>query len=134
MARRNRGGDFSRGGGGNLSTHQTTQRLREMGAHVERAAKQALRAGAYKVVADAKSKVPVRSGKLKESIKAVPNRDGSSYRISADAKKNGVAYGQFVEFSPKINKPFLYPSLNENRTQIRENVKTAVQNAIRRGH
>ena len=134
MARRNRGGDFSRGGFGNLSTHQTTQRLREMGEHVERAAKQALRAGAYKVVADAKSKVPVRSGNLKNSIKAVPNGDGSAYRISANAKKNGVAYGQFVEFSPKINKPFLYPALNENRAQIRENVKTAAQNAIRRGH
>lgn len=105
-----------------------------MGEHVEQAAKQALRAGAYKVVADAKSKVPVRTGNLKNSIKAVPNRDGSAYRISANAKKNGVAYGQFVEFSPKINKPFLYPALNENRAQIRENIKTAAQNAIRRGH
>ena len=61
------------------------------------------------------------------------NSDGSSYRISANAKKNGVAYGQFVEFDPRINKAFLYPALDENRGRIRENVKTAVQNALRRG-
>ena len=133
MARRNRSGDFSRGGEGHLSASQTARRLREMGEHVEREAKQALRAGADKVVADAKRKVPVRTGKLRDSIKAVPNSDGSSYRISANAKKNGVAYGQFVEFDPRINKAFLYPALDENRGRIRENVKTAVQNALRRG-
>lgn len=131
---RNRSGDFSRGGEGHLSTSQTTRRLREMGTHVERAAKQALRTGAYKVVADAKSKVPVRTGNLRNSIKAEANRDGSVYRISANAKKNGVAYGQFVEFDPKIKTPFLYPALKENRQQIRENMKEAARQALRRGH
>lgn len=125
---------FSRGGEGHLGTSQTVKALREMGAHVERAAKQALKHGADKVVADAKSRVPVRTGNLKNSIKAVPNRDGSAYTLSANAQKNGVAYGQFVEFNPKINKPFLYPALDANRQQIRENIKDAVRQAVARGH
>lgn len=134
MARRNRSGNFSRGGEGHLSASQTVRRLREAGEHVEAAAKRALRNGAYTVVADAKSRVPVRTGNLKNSIKAEPNRDGSVYKISANAKKNGVAYGQFVEFNPAYKTPFLYPAMDAHRQQIRENVKDAAQQALRRGH
>lgn len=134
MTRRNRSGNFSRGGDGYLSASQTVRRLREAGKHVEAAAKQALRNGADAVVADAKSRVPVRTGNLKNSIKAEPNRDGSAYKISANAQKNGVAYGQFVEFNPAYKKPFLYPALDAHRQQIRENIKDAAQQALRRGH
>ena len=130
MARRDRS-DYTRG---YLSPSQVTRNLREMGEHVVSAAKAALERGANKVVADAKRNVPVKTGKLRDSIKAVPNRDKSAYKISANAKNNGVAYGQIVEFSPKINKPFLYPALDANRNQIRENIKEAARDAIRRGH
>lgn len=129
MARRDRS-DYTRG---YLSPSQVTRNLREMGEHVVSAAKAALERGANKVVADAKRKVPVRTGKLKDSIKAVPNGDKSAYRISANAKNRGVAYGQIVEFSPKIKKAFLYPALDENRQQIRENIKNAAHDAIARG-
>ena len=115
-------------------TGQTLRNLREMGEHVADASKRALRNGAYTVAADAKSRAPVKTGRLRDSIKVTGNRDGSSYKVSADASNNGYRYGKIVEYSPKINKPFMIPALNANRQQIRENIKNAARDAIRRGH
>lgn len=131
MARRNAG--FSRGRGTGTSTVKTIAALREIGEHVVDAAKAALKNGAYRVVADAKNRCPVRTGKLRDSIKAVPNRDGSVYEIEANAQNNGVYYGAIVEFSPKINKPFMYPAMDANRQQIRDNIDAAITNAARSG-
>ena len=116
------------------SRRQTLENLREMGGHVSEAAKRALRRGAYTVSADAKSRAPVRTGKLRDSIKVTANGGGTRYKVSADAKNNGYRYGKIVEFSPKTNKPFLYPALRANRQRIRENIKESARQAIRRGH
>ena len=116
------------------SNRQTLTNLREMGNHVAEATKRALRHGAHVVVADAKSRVPVKTGKLRDSIKATANRDGSNYKVSADAKNRGYRYGKIVEFNPKNKQPFLYPALDANRQQIRENIKEAARQAIRNGH
>lgn len=141
MARRRRSGrryhgskeSFSRGSITGAS--DAVRKLRELGEHVLTEAKMALHEGAMLVVADAKSRVPVKTGKLKESIKAVSLEDGAVYELSADARNsNGISYGQFVEFSPKIAKPFLYPAMDANRNIIANDVKNAIQDAIRRGH
>ena len=119
----------------NLSTTQATRKLHEIGEHVTKAAKSALKAGVYKVADDAKSRVPVRTGRLRDSIKVMSNRDGSSYKVSANAENNkGIRYGKIVEYSPKIQKPFLHPALDANRQQIRDSIETATREAIRRGH
>lgn len=124
---------FSRGGKGWVGLSQTIKELREIGEHVVEAAQAALKNGADRVVADAKSRCPVKTGKLRDSIKAVPNRDGTVYKIEANAQNNGVYYGQFVEFSPEINKPFLYPALEAHRQEIRDNIDAAITNAARSG-
>ena len=128
---------FSRGGKGWVGLSQTIKELREIGEHVVEAAKAALKEGADMVVADAKSRCPVKTGKLRDSIKAVPNREGSVYEIEANAQNEGayygVYYGQFVEFSPKINKPFLYPAMDANRQAVYELVSAAITNAARSG-
>lgn len=134
---------FSRGGKGWLGLSQSLKELREMGEHVLSAAKAALKNGADRVVADAKSRCPVKTGKLRDSIKAEPNRDGSLYWITANASKptnnpnstdGRFYYGQMVEFSPKINKPFLYPALEAHRQEIRDNIDAAINQAIQTGH
>lgn len=117
-----------------LSNRRTLENLREMGEHVANAAKRALRNGAYRVVADAKNRVPVRTGKLRDSIKATPNSDGSSYKISADAKNRGYRYGKVIEYANNREKAFLHPALDANRQQIRENIKNAARQAVRQGH
>lgn len=116
---------------GYQSTTQTINRLREIGEHVVNAAKRALEEGANKVKDTAYQNCPVRTGKLRDSIKTTPQRGGATYKISADAfNDKGVNYGRIVEYSPKINRPFMYPALDSNRVQIYNNIKDAVRSAI----
>lgn len=139
MARHIRGRSFrrhmeSRDRMGRNSVNRTLENFREMGEHVAAAAKQALKNSAYQVVADAKSNCPVgKTGNLRNSIHAEANRNGSSYKVVADADRNGFHYAKVVEFSPKINKPFLFPAIEENRARFNENVRNAVSQAIARG-
>ena len=129
---RNRGGNFQRGSVSGVE--EAVRKLREKGEHVLEAAKAALKDGAELIVNDAKSRCPVDTGKLKNSIKAVEVADGAVYELSADAKnQKGVPYGRFVELSPKINRPFLHPAVDANINAVRENVKQAIQDAINHG-
>lgn len=149
MARRNnyKSTSFSRG---KMSAGAVEQHLKELGNHVLEAAKQALKEGAEMVVKDAKSRCPVyeghkkkngkiyhwagaKPGDLRDSITAEPNNKGTVYRISANAKStDGFLYGQIVEFSPKVNRPFLYPALDANKKAVSEAVQNAIRNAIKR--
>lgn len=125
---RNRNGNFTRG---YQSTRRTLQQLHELGENVIIAAKTALKEGAGLIVDDARSRVPVATGKLKISIGAISKRDGAEYNISADAKNEyGIPYSQFVEFDPRINKPFLYPSLETNAGTVRRKIIDSIRNAI----
>lgn len=121
----------------------TENLLRGMGEDVLKAAKEALAKGAEEVVAEAKSRCPVYKGKdkrvtpgaLRDSIHAEKKRSGTLYRVTAGAKApDGTAYGKLVEFSPKINKPFLYPALDARRDGVRRGIVEAVKAALRRNH
>ena len=121
-----------------MSTYKTLAALREMGEHVVEAAKAELKKGADEIVADVKSRCPVKTGRLRDSIKAVSNRDGSVYWITANASVESPKsptgrfyYGAVVEFSPKINRPFLYPALDAHRQKIYDGVGKAISNAAR---
>ena len=139
---------FERGriGDERLSTAAGLEQLQILGEHVVEAAKAALKRGVDEVVADAKSRCPVRSGTLRDSIKAESNRDGTVYWISANASKEiknpelaaesgdgRFYYGLVVEFSPKINRPFLYPALDAHRQEIRDSIDAAISRAVRSG-
>lgn len=98
------------------------------------AAKNALKEGVDQVVADAKSRVRVDTGRLKASIKAVDVENGAAYEVQADARnpKDNIAYGQFEEFAP-WGHPFLMPALEAHAEPIRNNIRQAVDAAIQRG-
>lgn len=111
--------------------NQIMDNLRRKGLEVERAAKSALKNGVDKIVTDAQIRVPVKTGKLRDSICAEGEKDGAVYKITADAKNaEGVSYGQYVEYSPKINHPFLYPAINANIYKLNKNLKNAIKNAL----
>lgn len=94
------------------------------------AAKVALKQGADIVVDEAKNRVPVKTGKLKASIKSTPELEGAVYVISAYAtNKKGVDYAHFVEFGVN-GRPFFYPAIDARRDEINEMVKTAMKNAL----
>ena len=115
--------------------------LKELGAAAENAAKAALEEGADMLVKEAKARCPVYDGDdpravkgaLRDSIHAEKAKGGREYCIVADAQaKDGLYYGKIVEFSPKINKPFLYPAMDAKRKEIQQNIVAAVREAIRK--
>lgn len=115
--------------------------LTNMGEGVLEAAKKALAEGADMVVQEAKTRCPVYKGHdprvvpgaLRDSIRAEKKRGGTSYRIVADAEtQDGLMYGRLVEFSPRINKPFMYPALDAERDAVKEKIVEAVRAAVRR--
>lgn len=101
--------------------------LRAIGRNVAQAAKTALKESVNQVVADAKNNCPVKTGALRDSIKAQRQDGGASYKVTTKY------YGRFVELSPKINKPFLYPALEQNREEIKRNMREAIRQALRQG-
>lgn len=100
--------------------------LRSIGNHIATAAKDAIKRGAEAVATDAKALCPVRTGKLRDSIKAERQADGASYKVTS------LWYGRIVELSPKINKPFLMPALEQNRDGIRADIREAIRQALQR--
>ena len=122
--------DRMRGNGVN----RTMRNLREMGEHVAEAAKRALKAGAYRVAADAKSRCPVDTGKLRDSIHVDQSRSGNRFVVLADAENDGYHYAKHVEYDPQINKPYMYPALDANKQQIYEDARNAASRAIATGH
>ena len=131
---------FSRGRMTGMSTAKTIAELRAIGDHVVAAAKAELKKGVDAVVADAKAQCPVNTGRLRDSIKAEANKDATVYWISANASTESPKsetgrfyYGAVVEFSPRINKPFLYPAMDAHRQEICDNVANAIERAARGG-
>lgn len=115
-----------------LKAEIAAKKLQMLGEDILAAAETELAIGADNIVQDAKRRCPVKTGKLRDSIKATELEGGIAYEFSANAtNENGIAYGQFVEFSPKINQPFLYPAIRANVKFIRKNIKTAIQEALR---
>lgn len=107
--------------------------LLAIGDNAAKAAKDALKKGADLVVEDARSRCPVRTGAFRDSIHAEPRRGGTYIRIVADAQNSdGVYYGKVVEFSPRINRPFLYPAIDAARDSIRQDVARAVKESLKR--
>jgi HK97 gp10 family phage protein len=72
--------------------------------------------GAELVTADAKARVPVRSGTLRDKIHAEKETEGT-YVVAGD---DDVWYGHLVEHgtSHSAPRPFLVPALEENRGEI----------------
>ena len=123
--------------GRNRGIHQLTM-LHELGENIATAVKNTLAECAEIVVADAKRRCPVKTGKLRDSIKAQAQRNGTVIKIVAEAYREGrdgkkYYYGKDVEFNPKINKPFLYPAMDAHRQEIREKIEDAIRNAINGG-
>ena len=115
--------------------------LKELGEAAETAAIAALAEGAEMVMKEAKQRCPVYEGDdyrvvkgaLRDSIHAEKQKGGKEYKIVADAQaQDGLYYGKIVEFSPKINKPFLYPAMDAKREAVKKKIVDAVREAIRK--
>lgn len=105
----------------------------ELGSKAVPAAKAALSSIADDIVKDAKSRCPVRTGELQKSIHKEILSNGERVKVVADArnKNDGTMYGKLVEFSPKINQPFLYPAIDSVRGDIGGRVADSIRKALK---
>lgn len=107
--------------------------LKQIGEKVSEKTKQALKECSDMLVHEAKSRCPVDSGRLRDSIHAEKKKGGTKYQIVADAKDDqGRYYGRIVEYSPKINKPFMYPAMDSLREQIKDKLINAVKDGLKK--
>jgi HK97 gp10 family phage protein len=107
--------------------------LTALGLEINDAAKAALEQGAKTIQDDAKTRCPVNTGKLRDSITYKKNSKGTIIKITAGARNDkGVAYGQYVEFDPRINKAFLYPAKDAHKNEIRDSIIQAVKEGVKR--
>lgn len=105
---------------------RSLRQLRELGETVAAEVKAVLRQGAEEMAADAKSRCPVKTGKLRDSITVKANREGTEYKIVAHAEKNGVNYAPIVEYSPR-GTPFMTPAYEANINGIREKLREVLR-------
>ena len=106
--------------------------LQVYGEKAAKAAKQALAENADELCNLARSKCPVKTGNLRDSIHVEKRRGGSVLRVVADAKdEKGRAYARVVEFSPKIDEPFMYPAFDQLKDSMKQNVINAIKGAIK---
>ena len=116
----------------NFLAGQVKNVLDVYGERVAAAAKEALADNAEELCQTVKSKCPVRTGRLRDSIHVSRLKDGAVYKVIADAPgDDGTPYARIVEFSPKIDKPFMYPSMDEKRDKFKRNVVSKIKEAIR---
>lgn len=114
-----------------MNIDRVMENLRRKGDEAVTAAKTALREGVNNIVNDAKSRCPVKTGKLRDSIHAESLEDGAIYKITTDAKNDdNVSYAQYVEYSPRINRPFMHPAIDANISRLSNGIKNAIRNSL----
>ena len=105
--------------------------LQVYGEKAAKAAKEALAKNADDLCNLAKAKCPVKTGNLRDSIHIEKRRGGSVCKVVADAKDaKGRSYARVVEFSPKIDEPFMYPAWDELHDRMKQNVINAIKGEI----
>ena len=139
MGKRNHYGDsFGRGISAKNCRGNIKKLLEVYGEKAVDAGKAELKNQAGVLVEAVKSNIKtqnlIKTGNLLNSIKATANKQETEYRISADAQdKKGFYYGQILEFSPKINKPFMYPAFLKHQQNIRDSIMAAMRKGLEGG-
>lgn len=129
-----------RKGFGTRGAAEVSSTLHEMGDEIVKAAADEIRRQAEAIAADARTRCPVDTGALRDSIKVTPSKDGLICRISANARNSkgkawpNFAYGQIVEFAPpdKGGRPFLYPAFDARKDAAQAAIADAVRQAAQR--
>ena len=107
--------------------------LEMYGERAADALRQQMEAEAEAIVQDMKSRAPVKTGKLRDSIHWKWNKNKTVITIMADAANGkGFKYGRIVEFSPKINRPFFYPALDAHKDEYHQKLADTWRNEARK--
>lgn len=111
--------------------------LRKAKVDVQNDARRVLREMADKIADDARGRVPVDTGLLKNSIKLSVSKRQLEASVSAGGKVRGkdAYYAQFVEFGTKHSpaQPFLYPAGRAHEKETEEKLVKVLTDAVRKG-
>jgi len=112
------------------------KKLEEMGNKAGRIQNNALKTAAETVLESAKDKVPVDTGKLKDTlgISKVKTKDGAKYIEVGITKgdNSDIYYGKFIEWgtSQRPATPYLQPAYEENIKNINEIIKQELKEGL----
>ncbi len=112
------------------------QKLEAMGNKAGRIQNEALKKAGEKVLEPAIEKVPVDTGKLKETldISKVKTKNGEKYIEVGITKGDNseIFYGKFIEWgtSERPATPFLQPAYEENISNIQEIIKDELKKGL----
>ena len=105
--------------------------LARYGNSAAMAAKKALLENAEALAEEAKRRCPVDTGQLKESIHVEMSKSGTKAKVIADAVNlKGHPYARYVEFSPRIDEPFMYPAMESKREEMKQNTINKIREAL----
>jgi HK97 gp10 family phage protein len=102
------------------------QKLEEMGNKAGKIQNEALKKAAETVLDSAKEKVPVDTGKLKDTLdmSTVKTKNGEKYIEVGITKGDNseIFYGKFIEWgtSQRPATPYLQPAYEENQNKIKD--------------
>jgi HK97 gp10 family phage protein len=112
------------------------QRLEEMGNKAGKIQNEALKRAAETVLDSAKEKVPVDTGKLKDTLdmSTVKTKNGEKYIEVGITKGDNseIFYGKFIEWgtSQRPATPYLQPAYEENQNKIKEIIKQELKEGL----
>lgn len=104
-------------------------RLPEIAAELRPRVSAAVKETAEVVAAEARARVPVDSGDLKDSI-TVTRKEAAGYSVNAEAQDdNGLYYGWFQEFGTRYDppQPFLIPALEANHATAEQFIAASLR-------
>ena len=105
--------------------------LSRYGERAAQAARGALAENARTLTEEAKRRCPVESGRLRDSIRVEMAKSGNKAKLVADAKNEaGIPYARIVEFSPKIDRPFMYPAMDAKYEEMKRHMIDRIREAI----
>lgn len=105
---------------------QLQRKLGALGPAVTEAARRELLSSGLRVVAGAKRRAPVDTGRLRNSITFEVTADGDVVRVGTN-----LEYAAFQEFGTRKMpaRPFLFPAFEEERPRLRERMQRAIEAA-----
>lgn len=122
--------------------------LENIGIEANKVLDEAAKEAGELVLQDARNRVPIKTGNLKESLyvtkpRKTTDRLKKSSSVSIGIKKGkkgqGAFYGPFVELGHKTStgkhipaKPFLRPAIDYNKKRLAEAINTTISKALRR--
>ncbi|MDR5586034.1 HK97-gp10 family putative phage morphogenesis protein [Clostridium aquiflavi] len=120
-----------------MGVDEILNKLQKIGSNVGRLENKALKNAAEPVLEDAKTNVPVRTGKLKKGLKItnVKKKEGIKYiLVGVDKGDNSeIFYGKFIEFGTgkRAAHPFLQPAYEKNKDDIKRIIAETLKEGLK---